>query len=118
MKHLHRLDAREQERPVRACIERAKQTNDATNGSDAVVCCDQGRTVHALTLAINWRAQVAATLPGGTGVICLDSTPDDGDSQATPGCDGVGVLYVVKVWWVDEKLDPATPQRFVTSVLP
>lgn len=75
-------------------------------------------TQMAQTIYSNWQAQVAATLPGGTGVICLDSTPDDGDSQATPGCDGAGVLYVVKVWWVDEKLDPATPQRFVTSVMP
>lgn len=75
-------------------------------------------TQMAQTIYSNWRAQLAASLPGGTGVICLDSTPDDGDEQATPGCDGAGVLYVVKVWWVDEKLDPNTPQRFVTSVMP
>lgn len=75
-------------------------------------------TQMAQTNYSNWRAQIANTLPGGTGVICLDSTPDDGADQSTPGCDGVGVLYVVKVWWVDEKLDPNTTQRFVTSVLP
>jgi len=40
----------------------------------------------------------ADALPGGDGVVCLDSTPDDGG----PGgwaCDGLGIVYAVKLVW-------------------
>ncbi len=44
-----------------------------------------------------WRAGIADALPGGTGVVCRDGSPDDGvpDSHA---CDGTGSL-VVKIFW-------------------
>ena len=41
---------------------------------------------------------VARLLPGGSAIICIDSTPNDGDVSA-PGCDGSGYEYAVKVWW-------------------
>lgn len=46
----------------------------------------------------SWNATLASTLPGGSGVACIDSTPDDG-SPAAPACDGVGSTYAVKVFW-------------------
>jgi len=60
-----------------------------------------------------WQSEIAAQLPGGAGVVCLDSTPDDGDAAA-PLCDGAGNIIAVKVWWVDKLGTP----RFVVSVRP
>ncbi len=82
-----------------------------------------------------WFANVAALLPGGQGVICLDSTPDDGAGtldgtgvlkQGNVGCDGAATnglnQYVVKVWWDHDRDGVAavnTPlRRFVMSVIP
>lgn len=47
----------------------------------------------------DWLAQVAQSLPAGEGVVCIDSTPDDGTEAADPECDGVGDAYAIKVWW-------------------
>ena len=60
-----------------------------------------------------WQAEIAGQLPGGTGIVCLDSTPDDGDA-ATPQCDGLGNVIAIKLWWVDKVGTP----RFVVSVRP
>ena len=60
-----------------------------------------------------WQTEIAAQLPAGTGVVCIDSTPDDGTSAA-PQCDGVGSVIAVKLWWVDKVGTP----RFVVSVRP
>jgi len=48
-----------------------------------------------------WRDEVSSQLKGGTGVICLDSTPDDGTSDADAKCDGLGTTLAVKLWWED-----------------
>ena len=60
-----------------------------------------------------WESEIAAQLPGATGVVCLDSTPDDG-TASTPQCDGAGNIIAVKLWWVDKVGAP----RFVVSVRP
>jgi type IV pilus assembly protein PilV len=60
-----------------------------------------------------WQGEISTQLPSGTGVVCLDSTPDDGDAAA-PACDGVGNVFAVKLWWVDKVGTP----RFVVSVRP
>jgi type IV pilus assembly protein PilV len=60
-----------------------------------------------------WQAEVAAQLPAGAGVVCLDSTPDDG-SPIAPACDGLGNLIAVKLWWTDKIGTP----RFAVSVRP
>jgi type IV pilus assembly protein PilV len=59
------------------------------------------------------------------GVVCIDSTPDDGTAPASYGdtgsaaCDGVGNNsdgpYAIKVWWDDARTG-AQDQRFVMSV--
>ena len=65
-----------------------------------------------------WLDDVAAQLPGGTGIVCIDSTPEDpppnGSSATAPACDGTGMVYAVKVWWTD-KLGTT---RFVTTARP
>lgn len=42
----------------------------------------------------------ADLLPGGSGVVCIDSTPDDG-TAAGWACDGVGPVYAIKVVWTE-----------------
>jgi type IV pilus assembly protein PilV len=54
----------------------------------------------------DWGAKVKAALPGGTGVVCVDSTPNDGTAPgtATALCDGTGTVgYVIKIWWNDDR---------------
>jgi type IV pilus assembly protein PilV len=50
-----------------------------------------------------WRDAVAAHLPMGTGIVCLDSTPSDGNSPADPACDGSAGQHTVKIWWDDNR---------------
>jgi len=62
-----------------------------------------------------WQNDVAAQLPGGTGVVCVDSTPNDGlAAPGDPMCDGVGQVLAVKVWWTDN----VNTTRFVTVIRP
>lgn len=62
-----------------------------------------------------WNLQNAAMMPNGSGVVCLDSTPDDGTSVA-PACDGIGTIYAIKIWWSDDKT--TTLKRFITTFIP
>lgn len=54
-----------------------------------------------------WRLRVAQALPGGVGIVCVDSTPNDAAPLPPPAatsCDNTGVaLYAVKIWWVDDR---------------
>jgi type IV pilus assembly protein PilV len=68
----------------------------------------------------DWLEQVEQSLPGGEGVICLDSTPDDGDDAADAQCDGLGDTYAIKIWWsqrATRDLD-AELMRFSMAVRP
>jgi type IV pilus assembly protein PilV len=65
---------------------------------------------------LDWTAQVAAALPGGDSVVCIDSTGDDGTPAAT-ACDGVGRVYAIKIWWDDDR-DGTANQRYVTTTRP
>jgi len=44
----------------------------------------------------DWNQALSNLLPGGVGVVCIDSTPDDSS------CDGIGSSYAIKVWWNDK----------------
>lgn len=46
------------------------------------------------------RESNADVLPGGTGVVCIDSTPDDGDAAGW-SCDNAGGIYAIKVHWTE-----------------
>ncbi len=46
----------------------------------------------------NWSSTLSNQLPTGKGVVCIDSTPDDGAADA-PACDGSGSSFAVKVFW-------------------
>ena len=60
-----------------------------------------------------WTTEVAAVLPSGAAVICLDSTPDDG-VPADAQCDGTGNIFTIKLWWSEK----GTQHRFVTTFRP
>ena len=66
-------------------------------------------------------------LPGGYGLTCLDSTPNDGTwdgSSVVDACDGLGTTYAIKVWWLDDRrsglatTDPNAYLRVVTTLQP
>ncbi len=84
-------------------------------GDTACLAAASGCTPVQLAAAdmAEWQTEIAAQLPGATGVVCIDSTPDDGDAGA-PQCDGAGIVVAVKLWWVDKVGTP----RFVVSVRP
>ena len=60
-----------------------------------------------------WSTDVAATLPSGSGAICLDSTPDDGVPGAE-ACDGAGSVLAIKLWWAEKGVQ----HRVVTALRP
>jgi len=65
----------------------------------------------------DWNAANGNILPSGAGVVCIDNTPDDGDSATNPACDNIaGAPFAVKIWWVDDR--EGNVQRFVTSFRP
>jgi len=89
--------------------------DNPTAGSTSCLVATGGCTPTQLAAADvgEWEAEIASQLPGATGVVCLDSTPDDGTAGA-PQCDGTGNVIAVKLWWVDKVGTP----RFVVSVRP
>jgi type IV pilus assembly protein PilV len=64
----------------------------------------------AQTDAYEWFTRLEALLPGGEGVICRDSTPNDGTSKAAHGCDmdPATETFAIKIWW-DHDRDATTP---------
>lgn len=63
-----------------------------------------------------WEAGVAANMPLGAAVVCIDSTPEDG-TPAAPACDALGRVYATKIWW-DDRRDGSADQRYVMSFQP
>jgi type IV pilus assembly protein PilV len=70
-----------------------------------------------------WGRLLARQLPSGTGIVCIDSTPNDGTPSA-PACDGIGTSYAIKVWWGERNrttsalTSDATKHRFVLIYQP
>jgi len=65
-----------------------------------------------------WKRRLSREVPGAYGLVCRDSTPDDG-SASDPACDGSGAL-VIKVFWTESHHEKAADggQRRVVSRLP
>lgn len=85
--------------------------------------CESTSGCSASAMAANdvfqWTQAIATILPAGDGIICLDSTPNDGTANDDAACDSSGTSYAVKIWWNDNRLDDGTPpQRFVMSFRP
>ena len=80
-------------------------------------------------MASGCNAVNAGFLPAGQGVICLDSTPFDGVSQAANGCDGAltdlngdgagdARVFAIKIWWDDDRNPNTAMRRHILSVFP
>ena len=78
-----------------------------------------------------WQARINRTLPGGIGVVCVDSgtmgkgKPSFDGTTLTPRCDGLGGSYAIKIIWLDNRGETATAadtaeaySSFVTRVNP
>lgn len=77
------------------------QYNSLTAPQAAVACGSGSACTPAGMAALDytqWSATLGRELPGGTGVVCLDASPDDG-SAASPACSGSGSMLAVKVFW-------------------
>ncbi len=66
-----------------------------------------------------WNAKLPIELNNSAGLICTDSTPNDGANAGSADCDGLGNNFVIKIWWQDESTNvdgsvPA-PQRYIMS---
>lgn len=64
-----------------------------------------------------WNRANSRRLPGGKGVVCLDSTPRDG-SYNNAECDGAGQKYAIKLWWIDKSMKGSDYQRYVAVFSP
>jgi len=75
-------------------------------------CISSGCSVAqiAQTDAYEWISRIQLLLPGGEGVICRDSTPNDGTGATAHGCDqnAGSDVFAIKIWW-DHDRNPATP---------
>lgn len=91
-------------------------TGAATDPGCAATGCTPAQ--EAQLDAFQWKQQVEAQLPGGEGIVCLDSTPEDGTDSATAACDGGGGAYVIKVFWRETRAASAPLQRFSVSFRP
>ncbi len=84
--------------------------------SDAAAC-DLGHPCSAEEMAAwqlaIWRGRLASELPAGSGLVCRDRTPDDGDTEDS-ACDGEGG-HVIKVFWqppaTDDEPDSANGRQ-------
>ena len=68
-----------------------------------------------------WQWHAVSELPGGIALMCMDSTPDDGNPGAA-ACDGAG-LNTLKLFWRDSRnndvLDEGeTHHRYVLAFVP
>jgi type IV pilus assembly protein PilV len=64
-----------------------------------------------------WQQQIRSSLPGGRGVVCRDSTPEDGAADEA-ACDGTGAP-VIKIFWSEPARNGAggsDPCRLVTPL--
>ena len=104
---------------------RANKTGVDVNGYDDVAGAATAScfTVASCTPAqmaaqdvLTWEAQVTASLPAGSSVVCLDSTGNDGTAIAN-ACDGLGNVYAIKIWWDDDR-DGTAEARYVTTMQP
>lgn len=64
-----------------------------------------------------WTRTLAQILPDGSGVTCIDATPNDG-TAAAPACDDAGDVYAIKVWWTTMEADGPADRRYVMRYSP
>ena len=67
-------------------------------------------------VATSWHPEIKSELPTGEGVVCIDSTPDDGlPPPNDSGCDNLPTngknIYTIKIWWSERKDNASVPNK-------
>ncbi|HET9843588.1 MAG TPA: type IV pilus modification protein PilV [Gammaproteobacteria bacterium] len=71
-----------------------------------------------------WHPEIKSFLPNAHGIVCIDSTPDDGlPPPNNPACDNITSagkqMFAIKIWWSERKDsldDPTKLHQFVMNV--
>jgi hypothetical protein len=94
-------------RPRTALADAAYTTPDAACRSSG--CLPAAMAVDDLA---TWQQRLATTLPRGTGVVCIDSgtlgPATFNGTTITPQCDGLGTMFAIKVFWLDNRSETST----------
>jgi type IV pilus assembly protein PilV len=91
--------------------------------TEAVNCLRDAGCTGPQQLAQNdlfeWKAMVAAALPNGVGIVCLDKDlTDPSTGPAAPKCSNDGNQHVIYIWWTDDRTGSNTTgalMRFATQ---
>jgi type IV pilus assembly protein PilV len=92
---------------------------DRQQGTSVTACYSSGCSAAQMAqMDVHlWKQALAAALPGGDGIVCVDSTPNDG-TPASPGCEtNPSAPYAIKIWW-NERDGSGNLQRFTTAFRP
>lgn len=87
---------------------------DAAYSTPDPACRSSGCLPGAMVLddLAAWQTRLAAVLPRGTGVVCIDSgsgAPASFDGATiVPQCDGLGTMFAIKVFWLDNRSESST----------
>lgn len=87
------------------------------NCDQAAGCTKANKATHDL---FQWNQANRRMLPSAIGIVCRDSSMEDGNydmaaDTVTTGCTNVGAdPLVVKIWWVDDRTDAVF--RFSTAI--
>ncbi len=116
------IDGADRLRSNTAGVAKNYYNNLIGDADDDPGCIDsnEGCGIEALAKYDHWSwSQQIAALPYGQGVICLDSTPNDGTSKKEHGCDGEGVnVFAIKIWWDDDRNPDTKLRRHTMSLIP
>ena len=88
--------------------------DDAAYNTPDDACRSTGCLPTAMVLddLATWQERHAAVLPRGTGVVCIDSgsggAPTFDGTLIDPKCDGLGTMFAIKVFWLDNRSETAT----------
>lgn len=108
----HDMIERMRANPQGLLHEAAYNNPDATENKNCFTLTGCTVTEMAKNDTFEWRQDIINRLPNGRGVVCIDSTPNDGVPSAK-ACDNTGSQYVVKIWWTNKV---NSTQRVVTTV--
>ncbi len=92
------------------------QRNDSGYTTEVAACRSVGCPPADLALddLAAWNERILAALPGGTGVVCIDSgsatgaAPSFNGTTIVPGCDGIGTTFAIRLFWLDNRLNTST----------
>ncbi|MGM0517416.1 MAG: type IV pilus modification protein PilV [Pseudomonadota bacterium] len=93
---------------------------DAISGAEHAACEGAAPGCTAKEMAEHdvwaWKDHLTDIVPDATGIVCRDSSPNDGSGTGSASCDGTGDIRAIKIWWQDD--DDGTATRLAIGVRP